>query len=157
MSNVTISNNFLENNGGAGVKFASVNIDPTPASNVTITNNSIQGNGDGGIVINSGRYSGTLNATSNFWGSGNGPADSGNTLNVGAQGDAIVNPGGATVNYVRWLSNGADQNGGTAGFQPDAGSLFAPITLNGSFFSNIQAAHDAAAPLFASFPVAEST
>jgi hypothetical protein len=43
------------------------------------------------------------------------------------------------------LASGVDQNGGTAGFQPDAGSLFAPITLNGNFFSNIQAAHNAAA------------
>src|SRR5678815_3544608 len=139
VSNVTISNNFLENNGGAGVKFASQNIDPTPASNVTITDNVISGNADGGIVINSGRYSGTLDATGNFWGSANGPADGGNSFNVGAQGDVIVNPGGVTVNYVRWLTSGADQNVGTAGFQPDLGSLFAPITVNGNFFSNIQA------------------
>ncbi len=67
VSDVTISNNFLDGNGGAGVKFTE-NIDATPASNFTITNNSISNNADGSIVINAGRYSGTLNATGNWWG-----------------------------------------------------------------------------------------
>jgi hypothetical protein len=72
----------------------------------------------------------TLNATSNWWGSENGPQTSANTYNYGNQGTGVSDD----VEFTPWLDNSTD-NGGTE---------FAPVT-NGSDdgFPSIQAAIDA--------------
>ncbi len=106
---------------------------PQPRTSGAIQNNSITGNPGGGLVNNSAT---TINATSNWWGSANGPANPGNTFNVGSQGNAVVGP----ANFVPWLTHGTDTDLVTPGFQPD-GITFAPVTNNqGGQFSSIQAA-----------------
>ena len=76
VSNATITgNSFLFNSGAAVMidqKFA-----PSPSSNFTITCNNFLGNQKGALVIATGGYTGTLNATNNWWGSFFGPSSSG--------------------------------------------------------------------------------
>jgi len=75
-SNVTITGNSFLFNSGAGImidqKFA-----PSPSSNFTIRGNNFLGNQKGALVIAAGGYTGTLNATNNWWGSFFGPSSSG--------------------------------------------------------------------------------
>ncbi len=76
VSNATITRNSFLFNSGAGImidqKFAT-----SPSSNITITGNNFLGNAKGALVIAAGGYTGTLNATNNWWGSFFGPSSSG--------------------------------------------------------------------------------
>jgi len=132
--------------GGAGGTTVTV-----ADSNVTLTGLTIQ-NGPTGVAVTSGtgnkinncniitnttyglyNTSGTaVDATSNWWDSTNGPEHSGNTFNVGSQGDIVSD----SVGYVRWLN---------AAYP--SGTSFAPVTKNSAttYYSSIQAAITAAA------------
>jgi len=121
------------------------------ASNVTLTGLTIQ-NGPTGVAVTSGtgnkinscniitnttyginNTSGTaIDASNNWWDSANGPEHSGNTFNVGFQGDIVSD----SVGYVRWLN---------AAYP--SGTSFAPVTKNSAttYYSSIQAAITAAA------------
>lgn len=52
-------------------------------ANVTINNNSITGNAGAGLEVAPGAYSGTLNAEDNWWGSASGPTNPGNPGGTG--------------------------------------------------------------------------
>jgi nitrous oxidase accessory protein NosD len=76
VSNATITGNSFLFNSGSGImidqKFAA-----SPSSNFTVTGNNFLGNQKGALVIAAGGYTGTLNATNNWWGSFFGPSSSG--------------------------------------------------------------------------------
>lgn len=72
----------------------------------------------------------TVNATNNWWGTRNGPEHSGNTFNVGSQGDKVSD----NATYVPWLN--AVYPGGSSW-----GPVYNP---SASYYSSIQAAIDAA-------------
>src|SRR6185369_9360962 len=74
--NISITGNTIANNLGAAIRidnkaFAGTN------SNIVITGNNIFGNGAGGLTVGAGDYSGTLNATGNYWGKSSGPGGDG--------------------------------------------------------------------------------
>lgn len=119
------------------------------AQNVTVTGNTFVGNAVGmrvgsgctGLLVTGNAFSGNtmalsrlgsvpMTATGNWWGSASGPAHTGNTYNVTAQGDAVSD----NVTFVPWLDAA-----------PPGGVSFAPVTTSGGgSFSSIQAAVEAA-------------
>jgi parallel beta-helix repeat protein len=117
-NNVTIQGNTIANNLGAAIRidnkaFAGTN------SNFVITGNNLYANAAGGLVLGSGQYSGTLNATNNWWGSASGPSG-----DASGTGDALR------------------ANGNSVQFQPFATSPFgnppAAIISAGSARSSLQ-------------------
>ena len=126
----TVSENFIQNNA------AGIIVDASATNVGAIQDNSITGNATAGIDNESGV---TVDATSNWWGTANGPTNPANTYNVGHQGDKIIGPG--TTNFVPWLNDGTDYSG-DPGFQPH-NTTFAPVTNDlGGLFSSIQAGVD---------------
>jgi parallel beta-helix repeat protein len=109
-SNVTINGNQL--NGGTvfGVQVAPSTVlglpDMGPSSDVSVEQNDITGFSHGAIQVQTGGYTGTLDAANNWWGSANGPAagsitgpvDSTPVLSAPAgQTVTVLVPGSATV------------------------------------------------------------
>ncbi|MGI8687294.1 MAG: hypothetical protein ACR2M3_01835 [Thermomicrobiales bacterium] len=130
----TISQNSFDHNGDAVWLGLADPADAQPdATTLNIRQNSFTAS-DSNAVNNT--LTGKVNATPNYWGSANGPANAANTFNVGSQGGAAVN-----VNFVPWWST-ITGNPGTLN-----GTVFAPVTTtnpaNGQF-SSIQAAVTAA-------------
>ncbi|GEM_PF-6115931 len=80
----------------------------------------------------------TINATSNYWGSANGPDDDNNPYNVASQGADITNNSGATYTYVRWWKTAPT---GTVGAY--TGTLWAPVYSTPNYYCSIQAAINA--------------
>jgi hypothetical protein len=64
-----------------------VKISGSGNSNISVTQNNLYGNTGGALIVEAGGYSGTLNATNNWWGSPTGPGGIG-----GGFGDAITAP-----------------------------------------------------------------
>lgn len=78
VSNMTVEgNSFLFNSGAAIMIDQKAVVSPAPSSNIAVTGNNFLGNAKGALVIASGGYTGTLDATNNWWGSFFGPSSSG--------------------------------------------------------------------------------
>ena len=138
ISGSTIQNNLIQNNTGTGIYVGS-NVSDSSAP-LTVNNNSISGNATAGLDNESAI---TVNATSNWWGSANGPQAPSNSFNVGHQGDKITGPG--TTTFAPWLTSGANSvSPPTPGFYP-TGTTSAPVedVTQGTFFGSIQAAVNA--------------
>jgi hypothetical protein len=102
------------------------------ASQFTITNNNISGSITWGLQNE--HTSQAVTAESNWWGSANGPVQTGNTFNVGSQGDAISAT--SPVDYVPWL-NGVYGTG--TSFAPVKNITDDPDTLFSSILAAINA------------------
>jgi len=115
VNGLQITQNFIQNGATRGIRIGDFGGGGTNL-NVTINSNSISGNPTAGLEIDAapGAYTGTLDATNNWWGSPTGPTT---PANPGGTGDAIIDPAGQ-VNFVPFLSNGTDAEPGTPGFQP---------------------------------------
>jgi|GEM_PF-1303501 len=132
VSDITISNNIVHNNtldtgkwGNPGAIMIGTGVN---AATVHVNYNNIYSNTPNGVTN---KATNILDATNNWWGSANGPEHSGNTFNVGSQGDEVSD----NVDHVPWLN--ATYPGGAS---------FAPVnnTTRGTNFSSVQAAIGAA-------------
>jgi hypothetical protein len=97
--NIAINNNILKN-GIRGIKVD----DPFAVganTGVTAHTNCIVGNTVAGLELTAGGHSGTLNATSNWWGSATGPMIASNPSGTG---DKIIDPDGAVI-YSPFLAS----------------------------------------------------
>src|SRR5439155_16920368 len=88
LNGVTVENNFIENNQ-TGLRFGEPAKNNPGPTGVQVHSNSIQGNTVNGLNVQS---LATVDATSNWWGTNNGPANPGNTYNIGAHGNAVTGP-----------------------------------------------------------------
>jgi hypothetical protein len=116
VNGLSIMQNFIDNGASNGVRILNDTTDGFVAGNqnITLTSNHIQGNPTAGLNLAAGAYTGTLDATNNWWGSPTGPTT---PRNPGGRGDAIIDPDGV-VQFVPFLTNGADSQPNTPGFQP---------------------------------------
>jgi fibronectin type 3 domain-containing protein len=124
ISNVTIQNNNVYNNLGPAVRIDEKD-SPYLSSQFVITGNDFYGNsyaystpGDS-LIVNTGAYSGVLNATNNWWGSVTGPSHDG----PGSGDGVYIN--GNQVTYSPWATT-APISRDTA-FDGLAASISAPI------------------------------
>lgn len=101
---IAVTNNVIDSNSGFGVVFYAGWANTVMALENSITNNGTQ-------LQN--YVSSTLNAGSNWWGTGSDP------------GTQI----GGNVYYTPWLGSGVDTDPAAAGFQPDLTSLVVPSDL----------------------------
>jgi Ca2+-binding RTX toxin-like protein len=117
-TNVAVTENRLDGSGTAprGLRVFDIGGSAPPASSITATCNSISGHATAGITVESGDYTGGLNAEFNWWGSASGPTNA--TTNPGGTGDALVDPDG-NVDFRPFLTDGTDTAPGTPGFQCD--------------------------------------
>ncbi len=100
--NVTITHNDLYGNGAHAIRIDSKGT-PGNDDTFTITNNNIYDNGleESGIALQmvSGQYTGTLNATNNYWGSSSGPSGTGfSGSGDGIDNGAVNGVGGVPIN-----------------------------------------------------------
>ncbi|HMJ66250.1 MAG TPA: right-handed parallel beta-helix repeat-containing protein, partial [Candidatus Binatia bacterium] len=123
---VSITENLVQNNAGAGLKFARPGSSGIAAgsSGFTVTGNAFSGNADGAIVIDTSegsRYTGTLNASGNWWGNASGPTVPSIPTFTGS-GDTIIATAGPDdrVDFSPWLNSANNSIGaGLAGFLGD--------------------------------------
>ena len=96
---------------------------------MTINDDSISGNATSGLTIDSGAgaYTGTLDATDDWWGSASGPTT---PANPGGTGDKIIDPNNQ-VNFSPFLVSGTVSQPNTPGFQP-AGNASNAVVVDGS-------------------------
>jgi filamentous hemagglutinin family protein len=128
--NVSITQNLLHDNGGAGLKFSRPSSSGIAAvsSGFTVRENSFQNNADGALVIDTtegSRYTGVLNASGNWWGNFRGPK----VASVGFTGSGndiaaihITDLAMATerVDFSPWLNSGINTSpAGIPGFLGD--------------------------------------
>ena len=73
VSGMTITGNTIVGNHGAGISIVTI-FPPGLSSSISINYNNIAFNAGGGLVVQSGAYTGTLNAENNWWGSFFGPS-----------------------------------------------------------------------------------
>jgi fibronectin-binding autotransporter adhesin len=120
VNGLTVSGNVISAGTTRGIRIGDFGGGGTN-QNVTITDNSIFGNSTAGLEIDSaaGAYTGTLDASGNWWGSASGPAIA---SNPGGTGDKIIDAGGQ-VDYSPWLSTSTDLSPTTPGFQGNFASL----------------------------------
>jgi hypothetical protein len=92
-----------------------------PSQNIQLAVNSITAYDSAGVVIESGGYTGTFDAKSNWWGSAAGPDGFCNLAGLGGGGQRIVVPN-PSVNLIveckPFLTSGVDSDPGTPGLQP---------------------------------------
>ncbi|HEY7157963.1 MAG TPA: hypothetical protein VH575_28660, partial [Gemmataceae bacterium] len=115
--NIAITDNLFLNGNAFGVRIG--NFRTGPNSNISFNNNSISGFATG-LRLDPGGYSGTLNATANFWGAATGPTS---PFNPGGSGVKLDDSGHQVV-FAPWLGSGG--NGvaaGQVGFAGNQGSL----------------------------------
>ena len=115
VSGVQITNNFIQNGATYGIRVGDLG-GGSANSNVTVNNNSISGNATAGLEIDSaaGSYTGSLDATENYWGSPSGPTT---PNNPGGTGDKIIDPNNQ-ISFRPYLTTGTDTQPNTPGFQP---------------------------------------
>jgi nitrous oxidase accessory protein NosD len=123
-----ITNNFIQNGATVGIRIGDFGGGSTN-SNVTANDNLISGNPTAGLEIDSaaGAYTGTLDATQNFWGSPSGPTT---PNNPGGTGDKIIDPNNQ-VTFSPFLTSGVDSQPNVPGFQP-AGNALSAVVVNGA-------------------------
>jgi mucin-19 len=115
VTGLSITENRLHDNGGAGVKFARPGSSGIAAvsSGFTVRENSFQNNADGAIVIDTtegSRYTGVLNASGNWWGNARGPqvvssGFTGSGNNIDAIHITDLNLGPERVDFSPWLNS----------------------------------------------------
>jgi parallel beta-helix repeat protein len=127
-----IANNVIQNGHAKGINIGpDVGGYPNPNANITINDNSISGNAGLALSIDSGRYTGTLDARENWWGTNDATA--------------IQSQISGTVAFSPYLDNGSNGVSSGPGFQGDASHL--DVTSAGGQIGPvgaIQAAVDAA-------------
>jgi hypothetical protein len=117
-NDITIVNNRLQNGTAFGIRIGDFNTGPN--SNIVINNNSIASFAEAGLHLDPGGYTGTLNATGNYWGAATGPTS---PNNPGGTGSGIDDPANQVV-FAPWLSSGANSTpSGQAGFLGNPASL----------------------------------
>jgi parallel beta-helix repeat protein len=99
VNGLTIKCNTLENGAGRAIRVSNAGTGLPNATNITVTLNSISGYPVAGLEVNSGSYTGTLNAQNNWWGAASGPT---NPSNPGGTGEKIIAPDN-NVNFTPWL------------------------------------------------------
>jgi hypothetical protein len=114
VNGLKVTNNLIQNGATRGIRIGDFGGGSTN-QNVTINYNNIQGNGTAGLEIDSaaGAYTGTLDASKNWWGDISGPTIA---TNSGGSGQKINDPNGQ-VNYRPWLIYGTDADLTKPGFQ----------------------------------------
>lgn len=105
---VTITNNNIHSGVADGIHLVNENINAN--QNVTINDNSITGFPSGSVVVDSGGYTGTLDATKNWWGTN----DAG-TIAGEIKGTATPSP----VQFSPYLDSGTNSVSSGPGFQGD--------------------------------------
>ncbi len=100
-----VSENFIDNNG------TGVRIDATASTVGPIRSNHVGGNSVSGLTNNS---TAAVDATSNWWGTDDGPDTLANTWGGLPKGDAII----GDALFAPWLASGTDTAPVTPGFQP---------------------------------------
>jgi parallel beta-helix repeat protein len=125
-SNITIQNNdFTGSMRGVRLQkdipnFGSSGAPVPNNSAVEVHLNAFVNNAQYGVnLVDS--YTGTLNASRNWWGNANGPT---NGANTGGTGTAVM---GSPVDFSPWLGDGTDTSA-NIGFQPNLTPLFALAT-----------------------------
>src|SRR5207237_8824313 len=118
----------IQDNAGAGIKFPKISssVDATASSNFKVFGNSFAGNADGAIFINTAegsRYTGTLDASGDWWGAASGPDVA--SVRFAGPGQARTDTTGPNdrVDFTPWLNSGVDTDLGTPGFQGSFSSL----------------------------------
>ncbi len=119
--NLTVDNSFITNpSSNVGYTVTALATDPGTAGSVTLTatNNSINNNGNtSGYLAR--HFGGTLNATCNWWGTGN--------LST------IASLMAGTVTYQPMLTGGTDNDAVMDGFQPAAScAMVVAVSVNGT-------------------------
>ena len=97
---LTINCNVIANGAGRGIKVSAGILGSDRSTNISAHNNNISGNAVAGLEVETASYTGTFNATNNWWGSATGPTIA---TNPGGTGDAIIDPDGV-VTYVPFLT-----------------------------------------------------
>jgi hypothetical protein len=117
VSKVSFTENVLQGNGAAvrGMRISNIGTGLPDATDVNFSCNSISGYGSAGLEVDAGAYTGTLNATLDWWGAASGPTVA---SNPGGTGQAIVDPSGV-VDYTPFLAGATDGDALTPGFQCD--------------------------------------
>lgn len=87
VNGLTIHCNVLKNGAGRAIRVGD-GIGGDPNSNIAVNDNNISGYPIG-LVVDSGSYSGTLDARNDWWGSSTGPTDPRNPMGTG---ESIVDP-----------------------------------------------------------------
>lgn len=126
----TMTGNFLTNTPAGDVRGIET------SSSLTAHNNYFSGFNYGAVIFAS---AGTFNITDNWWNSADGPGVwlgspvqvNQNTFNQATQGESIQANTYPNFTFAPWLTSGTD-NSGNCGFQPEAGTSFAPIYANSS-------------------------
>ncbi|HTU21656.1 MAG TPA: right-handed parallel beta-helix repeat-containing protein [Gemmataceae bacterium] len=117
-NNISILNNVLQNGTAYGIRIGDFNTGPS--SNIAITDNSIAGFAAAGLRLDPGGYSGTLNATGNYWGAATGPTSPNNPGGTGS----VLDDAASQVVFAPWLSSDANSApSGQPGFVGDSASL----------------------------------
>jgi hypothetical protein len=117
--NITVQNNdFTASLKGIRIQNDGYGLGNNSA--VTVSLNAFVSNSQFGLNLVDG-YTGTLNATRNWWGNVNGPT---NAANTGGTGTTVM---GSPVDFSPWLGDGTD-TATAIGFQPNLTPLFALAT-----------------------------
>ena len=144
VNNLTITHNVLQGNGTdvRGLRISNIGTGAPDATNVTFRLNSVTGYGDAtldsptsdndaAIEIDVGSYSGSFDATCNWWGDITGPTTA---ANPGGAGEEIIDPDGV-VDFQPWLVYSPDGNASIPGIQ-FVGSFTVPAQVGGFTATN---------------------
>jgi parallel beta-helix repeat protein len=115
VNGLTVTQNFIQSGSTRGIRIGDFGGGGTN-QNVSVNQNFISGNATSGLEIDSAAnaYTGTLDATNNYWGSPSGP----NTRNNSSgSGDKIIDANNQ-VSFRPYLTIGTDTDPNTPGFQP---------------------------------------
>lgn len=113
VNGLAITNNLLENGAGLAVRISNIGTGSPDATNVSFNDNSVSGYTGAAGAFQVDNYTGTLDASKNWWGDLSGPTIA---SNVGGLGQRIVDPGNQ-VTYAPWLIYGTDADPASPGFQ----------------------------------------
>src|SRR5438132_3602157 len=115
VNGLTITNNLLQNGAGRAVRISNTGTGAPDATNIPLNQNSIAGYTGPAGTFQVDNYSGTLDASNNWWGSATGPTT---PNNPGGTGQSIVDPNNQVV-FSPYLTDGTNTSTGR-GFQPAA-------------------------------------
>ncbi|HVX12146.1 MAG TPA: DUF4214 domain-containing protein [Pirellulales bacterium] len=112
---VAITNNLMENGAGYALRISNDGTGSPNATNISFNYNSVSGytGASGAFAIDAGAYTGTLDASKDWWGDVSGPTIA---SNVGGLGQTIVDPN-SQITFAPWLIYGTDADSTAPGFQ----------------------------------------
>jgi uncharacterized repeat protein (TIGR01451 family) len=110
---LTITGNLLENGAGRALRISNIGTGSPDSSNIRFVLNSISGYTGPAGTVQVDNYTGTLDASCNWWGAISGPTVA---SNPGGLGQTLVDPGNH-VTYRPWLVYGTDADPAAPGFQ----------------------------------------